>query len=73
MIRFKWKPLAVEVCMIASDKKYPSKTLAPTNEVVNSPLDEKEKGEVRNPASGKGDMGNPITNFFKSFARFHLD
>ena len=33
-------------------------------EVVNVILGGKEKGEVRNPASGKGDMGNSMTDFF---------
>ena len=33
-------------------------------EVVNVTLGPKEKGEVRNPASGEGDMGNSMTDFF---------
>lgn len=33
-------------------------------EIVSTEEDEKEKGEVRNPANGKGDMGNSIAAFF---------
>lgn len=57
--------------MIASDKKYPNKETRSyrkivgcwDGEIVSTEEDEKEKGEVRNPASRKGDMGNPITAF----------
>ena len=56
-MRFKWKPLTAEVGMIASQP-------APTNEIVNVPLGSKEKGEVRNPASGKGYMGNSTIDDF---------
>ena len=46
---------------------------------MNASLDEKEKGEVRNPANGEGDTSgknnieNSVTDFFKLFVRFRLD
>ena len=68
----------VLVCSRAT-RNTQAKTLASTNEVVNVGLSGKEKGEVRSLANGEGDIsgekniGNTITDFFGSFARFHLD